>query len=194
MSQLMSQADYARYRGVGRPAVSNWKKAGHLVLAEDAGGRVMIDVARTDARINSRIDPMRGRPANAVPAVPAQTLFAPPPQQSDDSVTVSSVRLDLLHEQRTGQALKNAKAAGDLVPLVEGLRRWGEAARLLRERMQSDMRGLSERLANESETRTVMMLLEETVDRVFGAVAAAIEAGDEEDEDGDNEPDAAEAA
>lgn len=185
MSQLMTQSDYAAYRGVGRSAVSNWKKAGNLVFAEGADGRPMVDVVRSDARINARIDPMRGRPAAAAtPVVDQPVLAAVGPDRLETS-TVSSERLELLREQRIGQAQKNAQAAGDLIPLIEGLRLWGEAARSARERMQSELRGISERLARETEIRAVMALLEETVDRVFTELAAEIEAGDDESDEED---------
>lgn len=182
MNQLMSQADYARYRGVGRPAVSNWKRAGHLVLAEDQAGRLMIDVMRTDARLNARIDPMRGRPASAATTVPITVAPRPATDDRADQATVSSERLELIREQRTGQALRNAQTARELVPLSEAMAILLGAARTLRERTQSELRGLAERLANEAETRAIMMLLEETIDRVFNDVAAEIEAADDEDD------------
>lgn len=192
MNQLMTQAEYAVYRGVGRSAVSNWKKAGNLVFAEDGEGRLKVDVMRSDARINTRIDPMRGRPSGTSGQSPSEQPVLPmAAADRGEAATVSSERLDLLREQRTGQALKNAKAAGDLVPLVEGVRLWGEAARTTRERMQSELRGIAEQLANETQTRLVMALLEQTVDRVFADIAAEIEAGDDDD---DADDDAAAAA
>lgn len=189
--QTMTQAQYAAHRGVGKPAVSNWKKAGLLVLVEDPAqpNKLVVDVMRTDARINARIDPMRGRPASTAPSQqPAASL--PLEQAQPDGSTVSSERLELLREQKVGQALKNAQAAGDLVALIEGERRWGEAARMLRERLQSEMRGIAERLAAERDTRAVMGLCEETMDRVFSELAAEIEAGALDDE-GEGETDGA---
>lgn len=182
--QLMTQAEYARHRGVGAPAVSNWKKAGHLLFAEGADGRPMIDVARTDARLNARIDPMRGRPASATPAPAVAEAGLPFDAPAAKGSTVSSERLELMREQRVGVALKNAQAAGDLVPLIEVERRMSESGRMLRERIQADLRGLAERLAAERDTRTIMGLLEAATDRVFDEIARDIAAGalDEDDD------------
>ncbi|MBM3927382.1 MAG: hypothetical protein FJ335_02840, partial [Sphingomonadales bacterium] len=66
---LMTKGAYAVHRGVGKSAVSNWSRKGLLVLGEcPTSGAVMVDVGRTDARINSRVDPTRGRPTNGQPA------------------------------------------------------------------------------------------------------------------------------
>lgn len=193
--QLMTQAEYARHRGVGKPAVSNWKKAGLLVLAEDADGRPKVDVARTDMRINARVDPMRGRPATATAATvePALTLAA---DTSDNGPTVASERLELLREQRRGLALKNARDAGELVDRMENERVLSEGGRLLRERVTAELRGEAERIAVENDPRVVMRLLEDIVDRVFTEVARDIASGalDEEDDEFGIEADAPESA
>lgn len=193
--QLMTQAEYARHRGVGKPAVSNWKKAGLLVLAEDADGRPKVDVARTDMRINARVDPMRGRPATATAATfePALMLAA---DASDNGPTVASERLELLREQRRGLALKNARDAGELVDRMENERVLSEGGRLLRERVTAELRGEAERIAVENDPRVIMRLLEDIVDRVFTEVARDIASGalDEEDDEFGIEADAPESA
>lgn len=40
---IMSQAEYARWHGVSRPAVGKWKDAGHLTMTDDK-----VDVAASD--------------------------------------------------------------------------------------------------------------------------------------------------
>lgn len=184
---LMSQAEYARHRGVGAPAVSNWKKAGLLAFAEDPAqpGKIKVDVVRSDAKINGRIDPMRGRPPTAAPpieAAPGLPLDAAAPV-AESVPSLSSIRGDLIREQLVGQQLKNAATAGELVPAIEAERRLSETARMLRERIQSEYRGLAERLAAEKDARTVMMLLEEAGDRVFEGLADDIAAGALDDDD-----------
>lgn len=185
--QLMTQAEYARHRGVGKSAVSNWKAAGLLVMAEDAAGKIKVDVVRTDARINARIDPLRGRPTNgASPALPDSS-----PSAADSELplaptsTVSSERMELMREQRVGVALKNAQLAKELVPAIEAERRLSEAARLLRERLHAEFRGSAERQAAIKDRREMMMFNEEVIDRVFTDVADMIETGalaDDEDQ------------
>lgn len=191
MATLMSQAEYAAHRGVGKPAVSNWKKRGLLVLCEDANGRVMVDVARSDARINARVDPMRGRPSGSAavstpspsPADTALPLVAAAPA----GTSLADARLEHLFEQKIGTALKNAQTARELVPLVEYERRMSETGRLIRERVQSAFRGMAERLAVERDPRVIMSIGEDEFDRVFADLADDAEAGmfDDDDADGD---------
>lgn len=165
----MSQADYARHRGVTKPAVSNWKKRGLVVFAEDpASGRTMVDVARTDAKLNGNIDPMRGRPAGGIQAVAEPLPFPTAPRPGGD---ISSERLEYLREQRVGQALKNADSARELVPLAEAEKRMIELGRSVRERVHATYRGLAERLAAERDVRVIMSLGEEAFDRVFEELA-----------------------
>jgi len=181
--QLMTQAEFARHRGVSKPAVSNWKKAGLLVLQEDEHGRVKVNVDRTEAKLNAKLDPMRGRPpvGNAAPAEPtgdlpleAQTVAPATPGDR----TLADERLEELRERRIGSALKNAQLAGDLVPLAEAVQRVNEAGRAARERIQAWFRGEAERFAAEREPRTIMAIGEEGIDRVFADLADAASRGD----------------
>lgn len=175
--QLMTQADYARHRGVTRPAVSNWKKAGLLVMAEDpADGRIKVDVARSDARINGRVDPGRGRPANAqVPAgeLPMDGPAPPSPAKPGAAVpeSLNTVRLELIRQQTAGHVLKNAQAAGELAPIVELQRRAVELGRAARDRIQAWFRGEAERFAAERDIRAIMALGEAGIDQVFAELA-----------------------
>lgn len=194
---LMTQAEYARHRGVVKSAVSNWKAAGLLVLAEDpADSRIKVDQVRTDARLNARIDPMRGRPStgqalSAAPADPAQQL----PLAETPSAAASASgdrgfaeeRVEELRERRIGAALKNAQLAGDLVPLAEAERRVSEAGRAARERMHAWVRGIAERLAATSDVRALMTFCEEGIDQVFAELASAAQRGDFAGEEEDTE-------
>lgn len=196
MAQLMTQAEYARHRGVGKPAVSNWKKAGLLVLVEDpANGRIKVDVRRTDARLNAKIDPMRGRPPTAAPSTSssegaelpladAAPAAAPMPGAPD----FNAERTAELIERRIGAALKNAQMAGDLVPLAEAERRCAETGRVARERMQAWLRGVAERFAATSDVRTIMAIGEEGIDQVFAELAAAAARGDLSGDEDDLSP------
>jgi len=184
--QLMTQAEFARHRGVSKPAVTGWKKKNLLVMAEDpADGRIKVDVARSDARINARVDPMRGRPpgGSAVPTTiepPAVLPLEERPQSAPSPSSASALsdeRVEHLREQRIGTALKNAQLAGDLVPLVEAERRVSEIGRAARERMQAWLRGIAERFAATSDLRTIMALGEEGIDAVFAELADAAAGG-----------------
>lgn len=185
---LMSQSEFAARRGVGKSAVSNWKRAGMLVFAECADtGKLKVDAERSDARINARIDPMRGRPQTAPAPVTADIADAVVPIESGKSL--ASARNELIAEQLIGQRLKNGQAAGDLVPLLEASRRLSELGRAIRERVHGLHRGLAERLAAERDPRTIDLLLGEETDKLFieladMASAGVFAGGEEEEEEG----------
>lgn len=189
--QQMNQAQFAVHRGVSKGAVSNWKAAGLLVFAEGPNGKMMVDVARSDAKVNAKIDPMRGRPATGgpaalgadAPALPLGEGAAPAPASAAASNDLADERLQELRERRFGSALKNAQLAGDLVPLAEAERRVAEIGRVARERIQATLRGLAERFAAETEPRTIMVLAEQAVDQVFGELADLAEQGAFGDDD-----------
>ncbi|WP_010218861.1 hypothetical protein [Sphingomonas sp. PAMC 26621] len=174
---LMTKGEFARHRGVGKSAVSNWAKKGLLVLGECPETSVLkVDVERTEARINTKLDPMRGRPTAGVPLMPAP--------QSDDVVDLLSgrrsaahVRADLAEEQLIGQRLKNKLAAGELAPAVELKRRSGELGRVCRERMHSMFRSIAERLAAERDARTIMAIGGAEIDQVFSDLADEVDSG-----------------
>lgn len=179
--QLMTQKEFADHRGVGKSAVSNWKKAGLVVLVEEPGTRrIKVDVHRTDAKLNAKLDPMRGRPPTAGPAEPPAPALpkeegelALPPGGPERPLSLNDERTAQVREQRIGNALKNAQMAGELVPLIEAERRVGEVGRAARERMHAWARSVAERFAAEKDVRTIMALAEEGIDQVFAELAAA---------------------
>lgn len=200
MATLLNQADFARRRGVGKSAVSNWKKAGLIVFAEGEGGRLLVDVARTEARLNARLDPTRGRPiGNDAGPMPELPMAARADDDADEGSPVSQrtlakVRAENAEEDLVGKRMKNAELARELVPAVEAERRLSDIGRMARERAQAEMRGIAERVAAERDTRAVMTLLDEAIDRAFHAVADAVESGALDRGDDDDDDAAAEAA
>lgn len=195
----MSQAEYAAYRGVGRSAVSNYKRDGLLVFVEGEGGKLLVDVTRTDAKLNAKLDPTRGRPTRAqiegVEGAQAQPQalalpLAPAAQPVGDKL--GEVRTDLLREQRIAARLKNAREAGQLVAFAEYERRSHEWGRLARERVLAAIQVQSEHLAAEREPRAIIALLTAEVDRVFAGLADQLDAEDAGDDDADAPPESEE--
>lgn len=192
---LMTQAEFARHRGVTKGAVSNWKKAGLLAFANDSTGKMLVDVVRSDAKLNGNINPMRGRPTSGgsaaagadAPALPLGEGAGPAPAAAGQANDLADERLQELRERRFGQAMKNAQLAGELVALIEAERRVAEIGRVARERVQAQLRGMAERLASESEPRTIMVLLEQAVDQVFEELADMAARGDFAGDDDDVE-------
>jgi hypothetical protein len=174
---LMTKGEFASHRGVGKSAVSNWAKKDLLVMGEcPETGAIKVDVERTDARINARVDPMRGRPTSGAPA-PAVATTKEGGDHTSLAREAAYVRTEVAKENLIGQRLKNAVGARELAPLIELERRASELGRVARERMHSMFRALSERLAAERDVRTIMALGGAEIDRVFSELAAEVEGG-----------------
>lgn len=179
MATLMTQADFAARRGVGKSAVSNWKKAGLLVFAEGEGGKLFVHVERSEARLEARLDPMRGRPASGEAVEPAAGDSGDElPLDAPAKRKLSDARAELVDEDLFGKRLSNAAKAGELVPLVEAERRLAAIGRMAQERVAAEERNVAERLAATNDVRAVMQILEEARGKAFTAVAAAIAGGE----------------
>lgn len=170
---VVSQTEFAAMRGVGKSAVSNWKAAGHLVMATDpaTGADIGVDVAASIARLDLVLDPTRGRPprAEAIDAAAAGT--------SD----LGDARLELVREQVTRQRLDNFKRAGELVALADVEASFADWGRRARESVTALTRPeLAERLARQNVAREITAILTEEIDGIFARLAdQADEAADE---------------
>lgn len=178
-SRLMTQAEFASHRGVRKSAVSNWKKAKFLVFAEDPAqpGRLLVDVERSDARVNANVDPTRGRPSRSAPESQDGQDGRPDPTNVVRVDRLAEARHEGLIEQTITRRLANAKAAGELVARVEYERRASELGRMARERMLSVVRSLSERLASERDPRAITALLSTEINAAFAELADQVEGG-----------------
>ena len=78
-------------------------------------------------------------------------------------------------ERIIGRRIDNEKALGNLVSLGEVERRTAERGRMIRERVQATVRNLAERLAAETDPRTITSLLSAELDDVFARLADDIE-------------------
>lgn len=195
---LMRKGEFARHRGVKPSAVSNWNKRGLLVFAEGPGGQLLVDVVKTEARLNANVDTTRGRPsggtaaAAGAPAAPQEPADAP-----GGGAAIANPRIDLVRQQVIEKTLKNRRDAGELVVLAEYERRAAEMGRQSRERVMSAIRGLAERLATETDPRQIITLCEGEIDRIFNDLAADIEQGAlsaDDDADADSVADEEEAS
>ncbi len=157
---------------------------------------MLIDVERSEARLNSKLDPTRGRPTTAQMSSAGALTPAPPPPTAPraqaEGGELAQVRTDLLRAQTVEKNLKNARLAGHLVELEEYERRIAEFGRLVREKLQALTREEAERLAAETEPRTIIAVLGEKIDALLGDLgarmlakptAAAAEAAEGEDDD-----------
>jgi hypothetical protein len=188
--QLMTQTEFARHRGVGKSAVSNWKRDGLLVLAEGEGGKLFVDVTRTDAKLNAKLDPMRGRPTAAASAPAGALPFEDVPAAAAAPIgggdSLQTVRMDLIRRQSTGHALKNAQTAGELAPVGELVERANAIGRAARERIHAWFRGEAEHFAAVRDVREIMSIGEKGIDQVFADLADQAAAGGFASEDAED--------
>ena len=171
MTLLLKQAEFAARHGVLASAVSNWKKRGLLVFADDPErpGKLMIDAAKSDLLIKGTIDPTRGRPRSEGSAAAAH----PVPVAING---LDAARLEEMRERTTRRKIENEQLLGRLVMLAEYERRAGEMGRVIRERTHGLIRQHGERLAAETDPRTIMAVLGQAFDALFDQVADEIEA------------------
>lgn len=191
--RLMSKSEFAGHRGVGKSAVSNWAKAKLLVMAEDPEDptKMKIDVARTEARLNAKIDPARGRPTKGTVQPQGDLPLAAPASAPAPSGSLADVRTDLIRQQTEKLQLENARRAGDLVPVEEYARRASEFGRVARERVLSVVRSQAEWLAANRDVRAIVAKLEDEFERAFADLAAQIASGEVADGVDADEDDAA---
>jgi hypothetical protein len=74
MTEFVTQAAFAKLRGVSKPTVHGWKKRGYLVFGPDGKS---VDVAATEKILADRPATYRGGKTKAARPTPAQLLTAP---------------------------------------------------------------------------------------------------------------------
>lgn len=172
---LMTKAAYARYRGVGKSAVTNWITREQIVLEG-----TKVDVAKSDAKLGSVVDPGRGRDPSPKPAVVKTAscgkTTAHPTVADSAQAQLAEERLGEVRERRIGQAMKNAQTAGELVERSEYESRLATYISGFCDRMTSELRGKAEALAKLTENREVRAMLDEAIHTVRTDFAARIEA------------------
>lgn len=173
---LMTQAAFARRRGVGKPAVTGWKKAGHLVMQLDERGRELVNVERSEARLAAKVDPTRGRPTAAMNAgMDLQSASASEADDGERGPGVAAVRAEVAREDLIGKRLKNARDAGELVLRQAAEQQCVQLARAVRERVQAWLRGAADRMASERDGRQIVTWGSAELDQLFATLADQVE-------------------
>jgi hypothetical protein len=175
---LLMKSEFAKRHGVGASAVSNWARKGLLVFGEDPKrpGKQLVDAEKSDLLVRGSIDQTRGRPRSAEAAlVEASEAPATAPARAATMTGAEAVRMEEARERIIGRRIDNEKALGNLVSLGEVERRTAERGRMIRERVQATVRNLAERLAAETDPRTITSLLSAELDDVFARLADDIE-------------------
>ncbi len=175
---LLMKSEFAKRHGVGASAVSNWARKGLLVFGEDPDrpGKQLVDAEKSDLLVRGSIDQTRGRPRSAETAL-AEGGDAPvaAPARQATMTGAEAVRMEEARERIIGRRIDNEKALGNLVSLGEVERRTAERGRMIRERIQATVRNQAERLAAETDPRTITAILSAELDAVFARLADEIE-------------------
>jgi len=143
MTELVSQAEFARHRGVSRKSVTAWKQRGYLVWRDGK-----IDRDATDELLDSRGTPGNGADAagnDATEAEPAGNNPEPeppaPPQELQTLLEQSGllttaeaerVKENYLARQRK---LQYERDAGELVPVDEVVRQLTDKTNVIRSKI-----------------------------------------------------------
>ena len=188
MTELMSKAQFARHRGVGRSAVSNWITRGQLAIVD---GKV--DVAASEALLDASVDPGRGRPpehdpqpGGGTPAKKTGSASSKPAaataksEGDGDADNLRELRAQQLRETAHGAALKNAKMAGDLVPATAAGNIVESTISGFLDRAQADLRNLADMLVRETDPRKGRKAADEWLARLRENYADELEAQQQE--------------
>lgn len=189
---VMTQAEFAKHRGVSEAMVSRWKTKGYLVFTTDR----RVDVAASMDRLDRMLDPARGgdRTGRQRPYSPAGAAGVPqaPPGAGSQGGAPGGAEggwdpdPDRLNYQREAARDKRASAmqrelelareAGQLVRANEAASRIANHVRQALDSLAARRRRLAPKLALEADPRKVEQLLEES-DREFCIALANLVTG-----------------
>jgi len=148
--QLVSQAEYARHRGVSRQYISRLAKAGVLVMR---GGKV--DVAASDAVLDDR------------PEKISEAATSGPVEAGAQTTTYAQAKLaDMLFRARL-RKLEYETKSGKLIPTDEVKAVWFKQARQIRDKLLAVPAKLAPQLAALGEVRAVRELLDTEIEGIL---------------------------
>lgn len=181
MPVLMTQAEFAQRHGVGKPAVTRWKKLNLLVFAPDPErpDKQLVDAEKSDLLVRASVDPTRGRPRavdQAQVQLQGEATEVPSPRAAPAMSGMEAARLEEMQERTRRRRIETEQLLGTLVPIAEYERRAGDLGRRCREGVHAIIRQQAERLAAESDPREIAALLAGECDGLFDRLSAEIEA------------------
>jgi phage terminase Nu1 subunit (DNA packaging protein) len=148
--ELVSQAEYARHRGVSRQYISRLAKAGVLVMR---GGKV--DLAASDAVLDDR------------PEKVSEAATSAPVEAGAQATTYAQAKLaDMLFRARLRKLEYETKSA-KLIPTDEVKAVWFKQARQIRDKFLAVPAKLAPQLAAVSDVRAVRELLDTEIEGIL---------------------------
>ena len=148
--ELVSQAEYARHRGVSRQYISRLAKAGVLVVR---GGKV--DVAASDAVLDDRLEKI------------SEAATSGQVETGGQATTYAQAKLaDILFRARLRKLEYETKSA-KLIPADEVKVQWFKSARQIRDKLLAVPAKLAPQLAALTEVRAVRELLDAEIEGIL---------------------------
>ncbi len=158
-AKVMNQAEYARYRGVARKTITEYKHRGLLVLTE--AGKV--DVAASDANLDAFLDEVRGGDRTSEAAMPA------------DANAYLEAKTREMRARAARQELETRKRAGELLERKSVERAAFTLARQTQEAVIAVADRLASVLAAESDAAKAHELLSDELRGVMNDMAKQAE-------------------
>lgn len=168
----VTQAEYARHRGVARPTIHRLYHGGSLVLHADR----TIDVAASDAALAVSFDPTRGgKGGGGILTRAAQAEEVDPETPARGDTVTESKRLSAYYKAKTDEA-EYRKRIGELGELAKMRSGAAEAFGALARALEQSRARLAPLLAAESDERAVYELMGKEQDAALSELADTLEA------------------
>ncbi|MCE2722928.1 MAG: hypothetical protein ACK51V_02910 [bacterium] len=170
-ANIVTKGEYADLKGVSKSRVSQWAKAGRLVLTDD--GRVM--VAQSDARLALTSSP-RG-------ASKARSSTTTRPSSSLLDAAYEARQIDNARRARSEAEIaemKAARARGELVRTDDVIRAINDCAAIIVRHIDQLPYAIYHRLAAESDAHKCLQILLDAVDETRTQIADGIATAERE--------------
>ncbi|MFM1991328.1 MAG: hypothetical protein RJA99_4285 [Pseudomonadota bacterium] len=168
MVQLITQAEYARRRGVSRAAVTQAVKAGRIVLID---GKVDPDVA--DVQWKRNTDPAQQRGAAALASMASTAAIAPRAPAGEEGAPPDLHDARRRREQALAELaeLELAEKRGELVPVADVQKALVSKVLGVRDSLDTLADRLSPLLAAESDPAKVYAMLRSEIRQVLAQLS-----------------------
>lgn len=152
----MSQAEFARHRGVSRATVTEYKNKGLLVMTVDN----LVDVAASKKSLNDHLDPLRGGARSGGNKKP-----------SADSKAYMAAKTREMEAKAVKQEMETRQRAGELLEKDDVYKTAFTLARNAQESIMATADRLSPLLAAESDAAAVHAMLSDELRLVCQNIA-----------------------
>jgi len=188
---LVTQAQYARMRGVTPPAISHRVKSGEIKVH---GERKLIDVAEADSIIAANTSQARIDTGQAKVAMATGKAEKSVEGMSFHESRVMKMREDALRSQiaRESEEISLAIKRGSVIPAEHVAAAWGSAVTMMRTRLFSCPSSAAPRITSKMITAEIETVIRDEIDEALEAItnAVVVQSSDEPSTGSDDDSDA----